>query len=89
MSRTFPTINGVPVYFTPPAGYGPVDFDNPKRKNDIAAYTSAGVGIFLALLFFGQFLYVKLRLLRKTDAETGRHVVGLIDGTCTDVLQDA
>lgn len=71
VNGTYPTINGVPVFFTPPDGYGHVDFEHPRRKNDIAAYTSAALGIFLALLFYGQFLYVKLRLLRKADAETG------------------
>ncbi|KAH7140116.1 hypothetical protein B0J13DRAFT_608564 [Dactylonectria estremocensis] len=65
----FPVVEGVTVLIAPPDGYL-VDFDNPQRRDVLAAYVVCGIGSLLSLAFFTQYLYVKLWLLRKLDGET-------------------
>ncbi|KAH7166322.1 hypothetical protein EDB81DRAFT_640555 [Dactylonectria macrodidyma] len=65
----FPVVDGVTVLIAPPAGYL-VDFDNPQRRDVLAAYVACGIGSLLSFFFFTQYLYVKLWLLRKPDGET-------------------
>lgn len=66
----FPVIHGVTVAVAPPDGYD-VDFEHPKRRHEIESYVVSGLGMAIAALFFLQFMYVKLGLLRKADGETG------------------
>ncbi|KIW80156.1 hypothetical protein Z517_06771 [Fonsecaea pedrosoi CBS 271.37] len=62
-------VNGVLVAIHPPEGYV-VDFENPQRRSLPAIYIIAGIGMFLALLFLAQRIYVRLRLF---------HALGLDD----------
>ncbi|KAH0841683.1 hypothetical protein FOPE_06805 [Fonsecaea pedrosoi] len=62
-------VNGVLVAIPPPEGYV-VDFENPQRRSLPAIYIIAGIGMFLALLFLAQRIYVRLRLF---------HALGLDD----------
>ncbi|CAM1508581.1 Fc.00g054290.m01.CDS01 [Cosmosporella sp. VM-42] len=66
---SFPVIDGVTVFMPPPEGYV-VDFANPARRAEMSAYWACGVGTMTAFIFFVQYLYVKLWMLRKWDAET-------------------
>ncbi|KAJ3521660.1 hypothetical protein NM208_g13195 [Fusarium decemcellulare] len=70
----FPYVNGVQVAVAPPDDYI-VDFYHPRRRHEIESYIVSGIGMALALLFFLQFLYVKLWILRKPDGETACLVV--------------
>lgn len=54
-----PVIDGVTVLIPAPEGYV-VDFANPQRRADIATYWVCGIGVFIAILFTIQRLYVKL-----------------------------
>ncbi|KAH7124762.1 hypothetical protein EDB81DRAFT_872415 [Dactylonectria macrodidyma] len=85
MARPDLTAHGVPDFLTAPPGYE-VDFDHPLRKNDVAAYISAGVGLFLAFLFFAQFLYVKLWVLRKADGEAACLTLSWIFSIATQAI---
>ena len=55
MARPDPTAHRIPDFLTAPPGYEG-NFDHPLRKSDVAAYISAEIGLFLAFLFFAQFL---------------------------------
>ncbi|KAF4983938.1 hypothetical protein FZEAL_763 [Fusarium zealandicum] len=70
----FPYINGIQVAVPPPEGYT-VDFDHPQRQHETESYVVSGIGMALALLFFLQFLYVKVWILRKPDGETACLVI--------------
>ncbi|KAI8657306.1 hypothetical protein NCS57_01108600 [Fusarium keratoplasticum] len=65
----FPVVHGVTVAVASPDDYD-VDFEHPKRRHEIESYVVSGLGMAIAALFFLQFMYVKLGLLRKTDGET-------------------
>lgn len=58
------TVNGVPVLRPPPEGYV-VDFENPRQQYVIPMYCTFGVGVFLALCFLFQRLYVQWFVRRK------------------------
>lgn len=75
----FPAVHGVTVAVAPPDGYD-VDFEHPKRGHEIESYVVSGLGMAIAALFFLQFLYVKLGLLRKADGETGMWPLGCFLG---------
>jgi hypothetical protein len=65
--------NGVLIALPAPPGYV-VDFDNPARNADIAAYWVVAVGNFLTILFIGQRFYVNAfveRNLRLDDGTPG------------------
>ncbi|OAL38534.1 hypothetical protein AYO20_02184 [Fonsecaea nubica] len=62
-------VNGVLVAIPPLESYV-VDFENPQRRSLPAIYIIAGIGMFLALLFLAQRIYVRLRLF---------HALGLDD----------
>lgn len=65
--------NGVLTALPAPPGYV-VDFDNPARNADTAAYWVVGVGNFLTILFIGQRFYVNAfvkRNLRLDDGTSG------------------
>lgn len=66
----FPVVDGVTVFMAAPDGYK-VDLNHPERRHVLESYIICGFGLVLAFLFFIQFLYVKLRLLRKPDGEVG------------------
>ncbi|KAF4454022.1 hypothetical protein F53441_3406 [Fusarium austroafricanum] len=85
MSSPFPTVNGVPVVMLPPKGYV-VNFDHPVRRHVMEAYVISGIGIALALLFFFQFLYVKLWVMRRPDGETACLVVAWIFSIAIQVV---
>lgn len=60
-----------------PEGYI-VDFDNPQRQGNVATYCCFGVGMFLAMLFTAQRLYVQLGLGRNwqiDDSESPNYAV--------------
>ncbi|TDZ38608.1 hypothetical protein C8035_v005794 [Colletotrichum spinosum] len=59
-----PNVSGVITALDPPAGYV-VDFDNPRRRDVFETYVILGFGMFLALLFLLQRLYVKLVIRKK------------------------
>ncbi|KAJ9424686.1 hypothetical protein QL093DRAFT_1224683 [Fusarium oxysporum] len=67
----FPIVDGVTVAIPPPEGYV-VNFDHPLQRHAIESYVISGIGTALAFLFFFQYLYVKLWVLRKPDGETGK-----------------
>jgi hypothetical protein len=70
---TFPIVDGVTVAIPPPEGYA-VNFDHPLQRHAIESYVISGIGTALAFLFFSQYLYVKLWVLRKPDGETGKNL---------------
>ena len=70
----YPVVDGVPVLIPPPEGYV-VNFEHPHRRHEIESYVISGIGIALAFLFFFQYLYVKLWILRKPDGETGEKTI--------------
>ncbi|KAM5347352.1 hypothetical protein ACJ41O_010357 [Fusarium nematophilum] len=63
-------VDGVPVALPPPEGYE-VDFDNPQRNSEMAAYWLFGVGNFLALLFMAQRVYVRAAIQKTVKIEDG------------------
>ncbi|RTE75851.1 hypothetical protein BHE90_009689 [Fusarium euwallaceae] len=81
----FPVVNGVSVLIPPPHGYV-VNFENPKQQCALAAYILWGSGTFVATLFFIQYLYVKLWLIRKWDAETVFVVLAWVLGNIDNAL---
>ncbi|KAI8307462.1 hypothetical protein K4K59_010832 [Colletotrichum sp. SAR11_240] len=60
MSNTSGVITALPA----PEGYV-VDFDNPQRRDVVESYVVVGIGMFLALLFLLQRLYVKIIIRKK------------------------
>ncbi|KAL1978397.1 hypothetical protein VTN31DRAFT_1256 [Thermomyces dupontii] len=66
-------VNGVPVAVPPPEGYE-VDFDNPRRRLNVAGYCVVSIGCFLAFTFLLQRLYVQWYVRRKLEWED----IGLI-----------
>ncbi|KAI3575475.1 hypothetical protein IWW34DRAFT_822618 [Fusarium oxysporum f. sp. albedinis] len=72
----FPIVDGVTVAIPPPEGYV-VNFDHPLQRHAIESYVISGIGTALAFLFFFQYLYVKLWVLRKPDGETGSFILGV------------
>lgn len=77
--QDFPVVHGVTVAVAPPDDYD-VDFEHPKRRHEIESYVVSGLGMAIAALFFFQFMYVKLGLLRKADGETGMCPFGCFPG---------
>ncbi|CVL06014.1 related to integral membrane protein PTH11 [Fusarium mangiferae] len=73
----FPIVDGVTVAIPPPEGYE-VNFDHPLQRHAIESYVISGIGTALAFLFFLQYLYVKLWVLRKPDGETACLVIAWI-----------
>lgn len=63
--------NGVITVIPPPEGYI-VDFDNPTRQSNIAAYWVCGVGMVLAFIFLIQRLYVKVIIGRSFGFDDGK-----------------
>lgn len=63
-------MDGVTVFMAAPDGYK-VDLNHPERRHVLESYIICGFGLVLAFLFFIQFLYVKLSLLRRPDGEVG------------------
>lgn len=68
MSNTSGVITALPA----PEGYV-VDFDNPQRRDVIESYVVVGIGMFLALLFLLQRLYVKIIIRKKFGLDDGMH----------------
>jgi hypothetical protein len=64
-----------------------VNFEHPQRRHEMEAYTASGVGIFLAFLFILQYLYVKLWVVRKPDAETGKELITSYKSCHTETKQ--
>ncbi|KAE9583294.1 hypothetical protein CGMCC3_g1294 [Colletotrichum fructicola] len=60
MSNTSGVITALPA----PEGYV-VDFENPQRRDVVETYVVVGIGMFLALLFLLQRLYVKVVIRKK------------------------
>ncbi|KAJ0357161.1 hypothetical protein COL154_010363 [Colletotrichum chrysophilum] len=60
MSNTSGVITALPA----PEGYI-VDFENPQRRDVVETYVVVGIGMFLALLFLLQRLYVKVVIRKK------------------------
>ncbi|KAJ0384802.1 hypothetical protein COL922a_007633 [Colletotrichum nupharicola] len=60
MSNTSGVITALPA----PEGYI-VDFENPQRQDVVETYVVVGIGMFLALLFLLQRLYVKVVIRKK------------------------
>jgi hypothetical protein len=58
--------DGVATVLPAPEGYV-VDFDNPQRTANVAAYVIAGIGIPLATAFLAQRLYVNALVRRTLD----------------------
>jgi hypothetical protein len=63
--------DGVITVLPAPEGYV-VNFDDPRRNADIAAYWIFGVGFFLATLFLVQRLYVKIFIRRNLGLDDGK-----------------
>ncbi|KAI1036662.1 hypothetical protein LB503_003213 [Fusarium chuoi] len=72
----FPIVDGVTVAIPPPEGYV-VNFEHPLQRHAIESYVISGIGTTLSFLFFFQYLYVKLWVLRKPDGETGSFILGV------------
>lgn len=71
-------VNGVPVAVPPPEGYE-VDFDNPRRRLNVAGYCVVSIGCFLAFTFLLQRLYVQWYVRRKLEWEDSEfHPYGLM-----------
>lgn len=66
-------IDGVPVALPPPEGYV-VDFDNPQRNSETAAYWLFGVGNVVCLLFIIQRVYVRAVIQKTFKVEDGRAI---------------
>ncbi|RSL76478.1 hypothetical protein CEP51_009934 [Fusarium floridanum] len=81
----FPVVDGVSVLIPPPQGYV-VNFKNPKQQCALAAYILWGSGTFVATLFFIQYLYVKLWLIRKWDVETVFVILAWVLGNIDNAL---
>ncbi|RSM07066.1 hypothetical protein CEP52_005374 [Fusarium oligoseptatum] len=81
----FPVVDGVSVLIPPPQGYV-VNFGNPKQQCALAAYILWGSGTFVATLFFIQYLYVKLWLIRKWDVETVFVILAWVLGNIDNAL---
>ncbi|KAJ4246036.1 hypothetical protein NW762_013781 [Fusarium torreyae] len=81
----FPVVNGVEVLMAPPPGYT-VNFDHPQQQHAILAYVLSGLGMTMSTLFFVQYMYVKLCLMRACDAETVLLVLAWITGAANHGL---
>lgn len=69
--------NGVLTALPAPPGYV-VDFENPSRNSETAAYWVAGVGNFLSLLFIGQRFYVNGFVKRSLRLDDGKSQIDLL-----------
>ncbi|KAJ3459936.1 hypothetical protein MRS44_016009 [Fusarium solani] len=76
---TFPVVQGVEVFMAPPEGYV-VDFENPQQHTALVSYILAGVGMVMAMIFFIQYLYVKLWLMQVLDIETVLLILAWVTG---------
>ncbi|WKT43454.1 hypothetical protein QSH57_008290 [Fusarium oxysporum f. sp. vasinfectum] len=81
----FPIVDGVTVAIPPPEGYV-VNFDHPLQRHAIESYVISGIGTALSFLFFFQYLYVKLWVLRKPDGETACLVIAWIFSIAVQVV---
>jgi hypothetical protein len=63
-------VNGVITAIPPPNGYE-VDFANPQRRLLTEAYVIFTVENILALMFLGQRLYTKIRLMKQFQIDDG------------------
>ncbi|KAM0550239.1 hypothetical protein ACHAPJ_009088 [Fusarium lateritium] len=81
----FPVVNGVEVLMAPPPGYT-VNFDHPQQQHAILAYVLSGLGMTMSTLFFVQYMYVKLCLMRACDVETVLLVLAWITGAANHGL---
>jgi hypothetical protein len=63
--------NGVITAIPAPEGYV-VNFENPQRTGNIAAYAVCAVGMVLAFLFMAQRLYVKVIVRRSFGFDDGK-----------------
>ncbi|KAF5690999.1 integral membrane protein PTH11 [Fusarium circinatum] len=81
----FPIVDGVTVAIPPPDGYV-VNFDHPLQRHAIESYVISGIGTALAFLFFLQYLYVKLWVLRKPDGETACLIIAWIFSIAVQVV---
>lgn len=82
---TFPVVQGVEVFMAPPKGYV-IDFENPQQHTVLVGYILAGVGIVMAMIFFIQYLYVKLWLMQVLDIETVLLIVAWVVGVVNNGL---
>lgn len=63
-------VDGVHVALPPPEGYH-IDFENPQRNGETAAYCLFVIGNFICLLFMLQRLYVRAVIHRMVYLEDG------------------